>query len=661
MNSLKRLSIVACFLVLYTQSTAAADCDFGFWYANTGPVDTSGAFEVRIACLEPGGCASLIYAPSSCDGCFDPSCSPTAKVQINSMTFGEVRSLSRTAGFGETPIGDTVCSTDQVSVVSAGSSNPTEFYEWSPASLSGTKFVYGTSRATPTKCAVYAFHAGANVVLKDGIGNEASVTVAPFGRFTSPSFLTGTNDIVSVVSNNQVVVSCWFTFGIAADPRDFVNLVPVGTDPVFGFDSRSTIGMMVNCDALTSDLGGASPSCVSSDGSAPAIANVNSNTVFSVTDTGSVYSGPGIKCSPAGASCIAMFTSNDQTNGNGEEATIAVPASRFASTFVLASTSEELAFVSDTAATCTVDDAGIVTNVVLGGSGQVRKQLASGSFDSGTTISCTAPVALVAQFGVKEYNMHGLEDLALWAGLDAVPTCSPTSSPTQNPTREPTREPTSLSPSASPTLVPTSNPSLAPTSSPSQQPTTGLPSVSPTSLPTQSPNTIPTVTPTREPTIGPSVSPSHQPTIAPIDSGGSVKNGGGVLNLSTETIAIIGVASGAVLLCAATTFVVRRRDRNAKAKQRKKDIHKKRYKNGIIQPRERTGSTASQSTVGSRRSAVSVPFVPTPLNPRNSMHEQARPSMDFLQDDDEDIEVNLDNFQAFQDGEFSDEEFSPMV
>ena len=485
----------------------AAECDYPFWYANTGPFEDSLNDKLRIGCLDANGCSSVLYARKGCAGCFDTGCTVTEET---GLAFGEVRVLTETS-----QIGDLICSTGQVSILTGFDDLLfPKYYQFSPASSGGTRFVYGTTRGTPAKCGAYAFGTAATVDFTDTQGGSVQAVIPAYGSFVMDG-LDAAADVVRVSSTADIVVGCWYNnTAIPFIPgiRDYENILPVSGDRIFGFDSQNTVGIQVNCDTLESTLASGDATCTSTDGltNAGLFYTVTDNKFFTLDDGAINYQGPALTCIPLAGSCIAYYTVGDNDGGEG---TTGFYASKFSTKFVLLHDSNTFAFASESVSTCTFTDSGgtIVDSVTTEGfSTTVRKKLLLGTHLQGTTIDCTLPVMLVAQVGDKEHNFQGFESDSIWSGRSYLPTCSPTSSPTLNPTAVPTESPTTF-PSATPTKLPTTGPTTSPTKLPTSDPT-----ASPTALPTSSPTTLPTATPTTsQPTFAPVDFPIKSPTSAP--------------------------------------------------------------------------------------------------------------------------------------------------
>lgn len=501
------LVVVVLVLFRMLRLSFGAECDYPFWYANTGPFEDNLNDEVRIGCLDSGGCSSVLYARKGCAGCFDQSCTVTEETNL---AFGEVRTLSEIS-----QVGDLICSTSQVSIIT-GFDDPIlpKYYQFSPASSGGTRFVYGTTRGSPAKCGVYAFGTAATVDFTDTQGGSLQAVVPAYGSFIMEG-LDAAADVVRIKSTADILVGCWYnnTGTFIPGIRDYENILPVATDRIFGFDSQNTVGIQVNCDTLESTLSSGDATCTSTDG----LTNVGlSYTVeptskFFTLDDGAInYQGPALTCVPLAGSCIAYYTVGDNDGGEG---TTGFYASKFSTSFTLLKESNTFAFASEDISTCTFRNSlDAIVDVVTteGFSTVIRKKLLQSTHAQGTTITCTVPVMLVAQIGDKEHNFQGLESDSAWSGKDYLPTCSPTESPTLNPTQFPTTSPTLL-PSAAPTKLPTSLPTDTPTQSP-----TGSPTTTPTAAPSSAPTTLPTSAPTTsQPTFAPVDFPIQSPTNAP--------------------------------------------------------------------------------------------------------------------------------------------------
>lgn len=506
-------------LGLLSQVTAQTmdPCDFKYFYANTGDDFANDDLSVNVACLEPGGCETIIYARASCGGCFEPGCTEAGNQRrvFHNVAQGDVEAVLALQ-YGS---GDLICSTGQVAAISRDSTTALEeAHEWPGTNLIGTRFVYLTQRANEARCTVYSFES-ASVTLADEDGAVGSATLTPFSAQTFGPF-NALDDLLTITSDLPVMVSCW-----NVNVNDFVVLEPVTTNPVYGFSSNQFRGMQVDCSTLENTLNSTNlPTCVNSNGGTITLTYTNGNRHFDLpgAEDGSRYAGRGIKCTPVPGNCISAGTVAD---GDGSEGTTSFSTAEFGTFFAAPQNIDQVVFLSaDAPVTCIASPGGAIftTATGSGGASEVHKIEAGQTtlFTEGTTFACSGPTYVVASLGQDEFNLFGLKDPSEFSYIPPpYTTCAPTSSPT---TSAPSSSPTTSAPSESPT-----------TSSPSVSPTTSAPSTSPTtSQPTGSP-VIPTDSPTFAPTIPPTV---NVPLIA-------------------------GSSTGVVVVCAlaAAIFVLRRR------------------------------------------------------------------------------------------------------
>jgi len=511
-------------------------CDYPYVYVNVGP--NTASEDVRFGCTDLGGC-EVAYSSGAC-GC-DPNCAGFVSLGPP-LDRGEYNTTTIT-GWG---IGDLLCSTGQISAIHSLN------YELAPAKIADSKYIFTHYRnSAGVTCQMTSLSEGSTVVNVSTNGGTPTVVTLTgkydTGEATNLGPVTGgsgsAGNVITITSTNPFVVGCY----LASNNNDFSVLLPLSTEPLYGWVSKNARGVHVDCSTLAT--ASAYPTCTaSSDETATSGFTVDSNTpespfasIFGYRQTASAqddHGPPAFECHSDEGKCLFALSVADSF---GNECSSWIPSSAFSDYFVVLDTMIFSSALSIGTAICTKNGA---TWITTSGTSLV-KYASGGTLAAGDILSCDEPISLILQRNPdeKEMNYYGFQLDSTW---DAVkPTCNPTSAPTQAPTTSPTKAPTT-----SPTKAPTTSPTKAPTTSPTKAPTTSptkAPTTSPTKAPTKAPTTSPTGAPTRSPTVPqPTKSPTSAPTSEPTFP---QPTGSPTVPLDEEglsTGAVVGAVAGAV-------------------------------------------------------------------------------------------------------------------
>ena len=304
----------------------------------------------------------------------------------------------------------------------------------------GRRFAKAVSR-TEDDCHIYALQATrVRITTFDDISSIASVAYVPIQPFRLTSFksIHANKRASTFLSENGVHISCSTSEG-----TDFLQLTPVES-VVYGADSTVLSAISVRCDSLeiapVSNL-----SCRSSiETQVPAVISAYANGLAADVEAGFVkfYRGSGVKCLSSDRNvCLSMYTYAD---GDGGEATVALPAKRQARIFVFPIESQNIALIAEGPGVFVIRHSSWAFVQHVGFNGVVG-DVFKGYFDhailpAGAVLECTQKCMVIAQTRalLKEFNLHGyIEDFVVAAPEPATsfPTASPvSSSPTASPT-----------------------------------------------------------------------------------------------------------------------------------------------------------------------------------------------------------------------------------
>lgn len=182
-------------------------------------------------------------------------------------------------------------------------------HEWVPTSTAGTRFVTTSNRGPTSICLVYALE-DTIVYWDDGNVNVSDELDAfTFGQRSNLNF---DENLVKIKSTKPVVLSCF-----NSDDGDFINVIPVTTERVYGWVSQNLRGFHGDCDTLEPRLNNSyKPSCFYSTGSSVNI-GIPGNLFFEEGGGSSLYSGNSVYCDPQPGECISAYSIADGNGGEG--------------------------------------------------------------------------------------------------------------------------------------------------------------------------------------------------------------------------------------------------------------------------------------------------------------------------------------------------------
>ena len=310
------------------------------------------------------------------------------------------------------------------------------------ASERGVVFAYAppVGNADVT-CSVTAYEKGAEV---------SGVTVAPH-ETVALTFPRMPAEAITFVASAPVSITCSVDQRDvpALPPGDFhVALIPVTKSSLFGALSRKLRVISVDCETGAL-ITGADITCTvrNEDGTvAPCPgAALGAGAGISEWSVRANFNYRALPFRVDGAECMAGMVSSD---GAGADAIAAYPVERFARNFALPLAVRGIAFVSDAPFKCAV---GARTfEAPRHPSGLFMASYDAHNFEDkrtfpgadiipgGTMVSCDTAVMAVAnvdqglaEHAGDEYNVHGVEDDALWECEDPPPSTPPTAAPTR--------------------------------------------------------------------------------------------------------------------------------------------------------------------------------------------------------------------------------------
>ena len=115
-------------------------------------------------------------------------------------------------------------------------------------------------------------------------------------------------------SDNPILVTCY------EGTSDYTNVPPLLTGAIYGYDSRNTFGVSLDCSTLSSTLGTAVPTCEDVAGNAVTVSVDGVDETFEILgDGGSDFLGNAFRCTPPAGSCLSIFTHADSDGNEGKK------------------------------------------------------------------------------------------------------------------------------------------------------------------------------------------------------------------------------------------------------------------------------------------------------------------------------------------------------
>ena len=272
--------------------------------------------------------------------------------------------------------------------------------------MAGTEFAYMNFRGNVARCFIYSFEGSTVTVTSSGVaGTPFSVGAFAFSLQTNLDAVT--LPVIITSSDNPILVTCY------EGTSDYTNIPPLTSGAYYGYDSRNTLGVSLDCTTLASTLSISQPSCADVEQNTVTVTPDGVNEAYTISgDRQSDYLGRAFRCVPPAGSCLWIYTHADSDGNEGAHLTPEVYKSSF---FVLPLESRRFAITSigSSPVSCNFLDTDGVTvlqaSTTAGTSTLVKDDYIAATFSAGVRISCGGDVIITASFNEEEYSLNGRE------------------------------------------------------------------------------------------------------------------------------------------------------------------------------------------------------------------------------------------------------------